>query len=166
VFVLKDSNDWPGHSLSEAMVPPIRMMIMVARWACGLLNDFPPFESADQSENRDSALRQVAAMNLKKAAGGPAADSNAIAAFARQDAAFLHRQLADLAPEILVACGTWDALLALLSDPPKSTGKKCVIRDPRYGALVVPMRHPTMASARKTYATLHALMTDAAARGV
>ena len=148
------------------MVPPIRMMIMLARWAYGLLHDFPPFESADQSENRASAVRRVAAVNLKKAAGGPAADRTVTATFARQDAALLHRQLAELAPEMLVACGTWDPLLSLLGDQPPGNGKKCVIRDPRYGALVVPMRHPARANARRTYEDLRSLMADAKAGGI
>jgi hypothetical protein len=168
VFVLKDSNDWPGHCLAEAMVPrPIRMMIMVARWAHGLLLDFPSIESADDPANQVAAIRQVAAINLKKAAGTSSCGNKVLAAFAKQGALLLNRQIADLSPEFVVACGTWKPLLNVLgcADSIRDGGMP-VLRDSCTGAVVVSLRHPARARRVQTYVRLRELIEYARKAGI
>jgi len=165
VFVLKDSNAWPGHSLTEAMVPrPFRMMIMVARWSHGLLHDFPALESADDPANQIAAIRQVAAVNLKKRTGAATAVAQDIEAFAFQDQALLLRQLLELQPEILVACGTWGPLTRLLALSPEPGSR--MVRDSHTGALVLAFRHPARCGRLRSYERLKGLIEHARAANV
>lgn len=165
VFALKDSNDWPGHCLCEGMLPPIRMMIMVARWSYGVLNDFPPIEEADRPSNQAEAIRRVAAFNLKKAAGGARCVEEALLRFVHQDGELLRRQFADLAPQVVIACGTWRPLLTLLRCESAIGSGTDSFRDPQSRALLVKMRHPAMAGRITTYERLRGLIRDARAAG-
>jgi hypothetical protein len=154
VFVLKESNDWPGGDLTKLMAPEPQYAVMhnVARWAFGILKDFPPFETANFRESRRWALRSVALINLKKATGGSKADLAAIHIYTRQDHELLREQLKSMKPHVIVACGTLEPLLWLLDievdrDNPRSRFGRERLLD----AKVIPWRHPSRANPRKTY---------------
>ncbi len=157
LFVMKEVNDWPGGDLREMLAegPKYQMWHSTARWAAGIIHDFPHFSEVDNYPRRREAIRQVAVINLKKTSGGPYSKMSVINAYAFKDRELLLRQIEEIAPEIIVACGTFNSLIWLLEldiDPDNPIGKPTF--DSTREAFVVPWRHPGRANNAKMYAQL------------
>lgn len=157
LFVLREANDFEGGDLRELFKdgPKFALSHMVARWAAGFLRNFPSYELINTTETMYGALRQVALINLKKTSGKAQSDLSVINAYAHQDRELLLRQMEDIRPKWIVACGTLDPLVWLLglrlnADQPAMEP----IPENSHKAWVVPFRHPTRASGRKTYEDL------------
>ncbi len=86
----------------------------VARWSAGILNDFPKYEEIDKYDTYKEWLSKIATVNLKKASGGSTADMAVINAYCYRDRELLLEQIIEIAPNIVVACGTIDVLIWLL----------------------------------------------------
>jgi hypothetical protein len=134
--------------------PKYQAFHALARWSAGLLQGFPPYEDIDRPEVMREAIRQVAVINLKKTTGDAASDHAVIHAYAAADAELLREQIRRIAPNVVVACGTLSQLIWLLDLPvdPDQPGREII--QARTGAIVIPMRHPSMSENRETYSDL------------
>ena len=112
LFVLREVNDWPGGDLRPFLAagPRYQTWHNVARWAAGLLDGWPPYDVVDRFDRMHDALRQIAAINLKKTTGGSVADLSVVNAFAAHDRELLVEQIERIGPQIIVACGTFATL--------------------------------------------------------
>lgn len=87
----------------------------VARWACAACSGFPPVERVEALP-RDPLVRlvrSIAVINLKKVAGQASANIAAVSAAAARDGDLLGRQIDLLAPDVVIAGGTWEHAAAL-----------------------------------------------------
>lgn len=161
LFILKEVNDWKGGDLRPWLRQGPRYQIWhtVARWAAGILRNFPRFNEVDNYASMQEGLRQVAALNLKKSSGGSQSDMSVINAYAFQDRTLLLKQIQAIGAEMLVACGTFDSLVWLLElkVDPDCPAEKPVFDSVRK-AWVVPFRHPGRVDNAKTYAELKQLL--------
>ena len=159
-FVLRETNDFGGGDLKSLLAcgPRYQMWHAVARWAAGLLDGFPAFDAIDRYPVMRDALNNVAAVNLKKITGGAASWEAQIHAFAVRDRVLLNRQLDELDPSIVVACGVFPQMMWLLDLPVDPMEPS---RDPVYSedlaAWVIPFRHPVRCDNRKSYGDLQKL---------
>ena len=163
LFVLRETNDWPGGDLSDMLPdrPKGSTWHNVGRWSAGILGHFPPFASVDNQEAICNALSQIAAINLKKITGSANADGAIINAFAHQDRKLLQREIRELAPDIIIACGTVSPLIWLLDLDVSLRQQADALSKPiRYrNGWVIPFRHPSRANKRKTYQKIKRLYT-------
>jgi len=117
LFVMKDDHDNKAElkDLRETLKdgPRNKMWQTAASWAVGILNDFPLFKKIEFEMMR-SAIRQIAAVNLKKVRGTKETEMFELNASAFQDRALLRKQIDLINPEIIIACGTFDLLVWLL----------------------------------------------------
>ena len=169
LFVLRETNEFTG-GLAQLLAdgPHYPMWYAVARWAAGILKAFPPFEEVDKDAILQDAIQRIAVINLKKVTGGAAADLITINAYAYRDRVLLSKQIRSIAPEIIVACGTFDALIWLLdvAIEPGEPHVKAVL-DKTTGARVVPFVHPARVDKRVTYQRLTSLLSpETAGRGL
>ena len=160
LFIMKEVNDWKGGDLRDLLAdgPKYQMWHSVARWAAGVLGCFPRYETIDNYNSMKGALRQVATLNLKKTSGGSWADSSVINAYAFLDRDLLLDQIEAIAPQVIVACGTFDSLVWLLElklDPDSPKSKPA--RDEKRRMWVVPFRHPARVNNSETYDELKGL---------
>jgi len=118
LFILKDSNKFGGHHLKELFVngPKYQMWHTTARWAYGIINNFPEYKKFNKNELKE-ALHSVAIINLKKKAGKSTAKQNIIDAYTHQDKALLLEQIKSINPKIIIGCGTFSSLIWLLDLP-------------------------------------------------
>lgn len=164
LFVLKDVNDWPEGDLRVMLQngPVYQMWHTIARWSAGLLQGFPPYEQVDRFDVMKESLRSIAAINLKKCSGKAWSDSPVVNAFAFRDRDLLLEQIHLIAPEVIVAGGTFDPLIWLLElnvDPEHPLSK--VVVDQKSGIKVVPWRHPGRVNNRQTYQQLKKIFQTA-----
>ena len=112
LFVLKEAN-WAG---APGQREDLRSILLnrsggswkswnnIARWSKAIL-DGGCYPEKISCEERHDTLRRIAAVNLKKEAGDKSADGNELIKFAADDAAFLKRQIDEIAPDIIICCG-------------------------------------------------------------
>ena len=160
LFVLKESNGFPNGSLSVWLSdgPITQMWHNVARWAAGVLENFPEYKSIEKIISLKDAINQIAIINLKKKTGGASSRSSIVHAFANQDRELLKEQIKLINPKTIIACGTFIPLIWLLdlrvsSDNP--TEHPIITK--LNGARVILMRHPNRADGEKTYYELKEL---------
>ncbi|MFH1373402.1 MAG: hypothetical protein ABII79_06390 [bacterium] len=156
LFVLKETNDYKG-GLQNLLKngPRFQMWHAVARWAHGILHDFPSFDENMLREELTESLHRVAAINLKKATGGASSDMSVINAYAFRDRELLLKQIGEIKPELIVACGTFDILVWLLElnvKPDRPMQEP--VKDKTGDVWVIPFRHPARTDNRKTYCEL------------
>jgi len=161
LFVMKEVNDFPGGDLRQMLRkgPRYQMWHATARWAAGLLADFPPYEEANRVDVQRDSLRSIATINLKKTSGRARADMSVISACAHRDRNLLRQQILDIRPDVIVACGTFDVMVWLLGlevdcDDPR---RKAVVYD---GIVVIPWRHPSRVNNQETYEQLRDLWRE------
>jgi hypothetical protein len=67
LFILRETNDY-AKDLRELLKngPKYQMWHTVARWASGLLRDFPDYEEIDKYDIMTESIKQIACINLKK----------------------------------------------------------------------------------------------------
>ncbi len=149
LFVLKETDDAAGLDLRDHLRngPVFQMWHTVARWAVGILENFPEYNGINGDQMKQS-LSKVACINLKKLTGGAAANLSVVGAFALRDRHLLREQIKDIIrPNIIVGCGTFEILAWLLEldvDPMEPFAKAVYSKD--YSAWVIPSRHPNRAS--------------------
>jgi len=157
LFVLREVNNYRGGNLKDYLAdgPKYPIWFAVARWAAGLLNDFPPFQEIIKPRILKDSIRKTAIINLKKASGGPQADPQEVNLYAYRDRQLLRQQVDLIAPEIVVACGTFDTIVWLLEldiNPLDLKNKVYTVGPKNW--IVINWRHPTRANMRETYQEL------------
>ena len=119
LFVLRDAHiverQKPPYDLRDGLLNPIaegRTWNNVARWTRALLDDSIEFEEVENinAEELKKQLIRVAALNLKKEAGGPSAQH--IEKFAKDHSKWIKREIEICNPDIIVAGGTFDDLFS------------------------------------------------------
>lgn len=125
----------------------------VARWAEGLRDatlDRPWAELSDVDEaRRITALKSIAAMNLKKTPGGAVANKFNLFTTASEDRSFLSRQFALYDADIVVCCGTdvaiiVDRAIELANPQPwRLTRRGVEFREYGSGKVMITHTHPT-----------------------
>lgn len=114
LFVLRETNDYPKGDIRELLSNGAygNIFHQLAKWAWGILNDFPKFEEVDFSpEMLANTIRKIAVMNLKKYTGGRIADFNLLHVFAFLDRDFIRREIEIIAPELIICCNTFIELM-------------------------------------------------------
>ncbi len=165
LFVLKEPNAPPpkepnapdlGGSLADFFIngPNGQAWYNVSRWAAGLLRGLPDFRDVCDPQVMKESLHHVAAVNLKKIGGGGASWMPAVNAYAFAGRELLLRQIDDISPEVIVACGTFDILVWLLEPNLRLDKPDDPIYVVRRHAWVIPFRHPARAGKEKSYAEL------------
>lgn len=161
LFILKETNKFKGSSLSELLGqgPVYQMWHTLSRWAAGLVNDFPDYDSINNSTSKKNALKQIAVINLKKTTGSASSNMSKIEAFAHHDKELLLEQIADIHPKIIIACGTFMPLVWLLDldiDPSKPFSKPAQSR--LMETTVLPWKHPGRVNNMESYNDLGLLI--------
>lgn len=143
LFVLKETNGPVADLMVYLEDKPLGLYWNVARWAYGILNDFPPFEKIPDGEELKQYLMKVAVINIKKTPGEGNSEDPVIRTYARQDREFLLEQIRAAQPTMIVACGTIVSVIELLdlaAIPEKL--KDAPVEDQVRKAWVIPMQHP------------------------
>lgn len=88
----------------------------LGEWAYGILNNFP--ENIDQvsHDDRHTALKSVAFINVKKASGTATANPHVIGHYIVESRDLLHRQISEISPTIIVCCFRYDGYINHLFD--------------------------------------------------
>lgn len=147
LFVLKEPNKWKRAHVRSQLNEGAKYLVWrnLARWAVGILDGFPPLDEIGQ-ERLDRALRQIAVINLKKASGGARSHSVVLAAFAHLDRDLLRRQVDEITPDLVIACGedVFSNLIWLLNldADPRTAGEEPV-RSRRLDLTSVCWKHPS-----------------------
>jgi hypothetical protein len=149
---------------------PAGMWLAAARWCMAILEGaragtMPDFDQSTgqdgtgpsiKSAGRDElhrALQQVAVLNLNKLGGGRSTDATKLALRAKQDADLLRRQIDLIAPDIIVACGTFAPLMWIVDfDFPNTESTRRIAL--KSGSWLISMRHPAMSGKQKTHEKL------------
>jgi len=162
MFVLKDTNSKNRVDLIDLLKDGAKyqMWHAVARWAAGILNDFPEYDVINDYEVMKDALHQVSVVNLKKTTGGASVHSSSVTAFAHTDRELLLKQFRMINPKLIIAGGTFEQLIWLLDldiDPIDvwKPAKSRII-----DAWVVPWRHPNRVSNLNSYEQLKELFKE------
>ena len=143
LFVLKETYGGPFNLLEYLKDGPHRCYWNVARWAYGILENFPLFEKVPNGrEELKQYLMKVAVINIRKTPGSRSADDRVIHAYAHLNREFLLEQIREVDPTIIVACGTITPVMWLLNLAVKPDDVTAPLRDPVTKAWVVPMQHP------------------------
>ena len=169
LFVLKETNGFPGGSLSELLQdgPVYQMWHTVARWAAGILNGFPEYQDINNYEALTNAIHQIAVTNLKKATGGAFADMTVVEAYSHQDKDLLLEQIKTIDPNIILACGTFEPLIWLLDLPVKGENPfERPIKSNIIDTIVIPWRHPNRVNNEKSYQDLKEIFENERIRPV
>jgi hypothetical protein len=160
LFVLKEPHEQEGVDMRDQLKKGAeKMWLALARWAAGILGRFPPYREVDTTLVKNAALKRVAVINLKKVAGGKRSDPEVIHAYAHAHRVVLRRQIAILAPHLIIACGTTGPLRWLLDldlDPSPTDGT--FVASSYDGCVVVPWRHPAMGAGQNLYDKLASRM--------
>ena len=162
MFVLKDTNSKNRVNLIDLLKDGAKyqMWHAVARWAAGILNDFPAYHEINDYEVMKDALHQISVINLKKTTGSASVHSSSVTAFAHLDKDLLLKQFRMINPKLIIAGGTFEQLIWLLDldidpldvwQPAKSR-----ILD----AWVIPWRHPNRVSNLNSYEQLKELFKE------
>ncbi len=157
LYILKETNDLPGGSLIELLEngPIYQTWYTVARWSAGIINRFPSFENINNFELMKTSLLQTAVINLKKITGTNTSDMDVIMAYTHQDQELLIKQIKEINPDLILACGTFMPLIWLLQltvnvDNPKDKP----VRSPISDSIVIPWKHPNRVNNKSTYLEL------------
>lgn len=155
MFVLKEPHGTQWKDVREQLAkPPRGMWHALARWAYGILKGGPagfPAYGVIGATEQQWALQRIAVINIKKEGGGRKADDSVLHAVAHRDREILQDQVATIAPQIVIACGTFNQLVWLLDLEPES--------DPRRSPRVVSFRHPAQSHGPKDYGRLEKLVS-------
>ncbi len=158
LFVLKETYGGPFNLLEYLNKDgPRRCYWNVARWAYGILENFPLFEKVPNGrEELKPYLMKVAVINIKKTPGEGNSEDPVIRRYARQDRRFLLEQICAVQPTMIVACGTIKPVIELLdlaAIPEKL--KDAPVEDQVRKAWVIPMQHPgARTNLKKNYENL------------
>ncbi|HFQ4970517.1 TPA: hypothetical protein ACGUUK_004296 [Vibrio vulnificus] len=157
LFVLKEVNGGSGEDLLNLLAngPKYQMWHTIARWAAGIQNNFPDYDSINCYETMKKALARISSINLKKTSGGSSSNMSVINSYAKADRKLLLKQINEIKPKIIVAGGTFDSLIWLLDlkvDIDAPTAKP--VFDPLRNIWVIPWRHPGRVNNRDSYAEL------------
>lgn len=145
LFVLREPNNCRGGALLALLRTEAKHLAWrnVARWAAGIQRGSPPFAEVLTQQAQNEALRQIAAVNIKKSSGGSSSSLSEVHRYA-VEAAELHRtQLALLRPDMIVAAGTIENLQAILALSPQESGNYTGVWEDGQQYTVVPWRHPS-----------------------
>ena len=109
LFVLREPHGWDGADMRDQLGKGVKYAVWrrIGEWAAAVLLDYPPFKDISDTSVLDDALRQIAAMNVKKLPGGSAASMGEVNNHAFRHRELLRRQIDAIAPDVIVACGTF-----------------------------------------------------------
>ena len=114
LFIAKEHNDLDPTTADETYTPDysvwwnhhihLQFSHRVSEWAYGIINDFPDYSGIEEGNKKHEALKSIAFINVKKVSGGAAADPILISKYIEYGRELLHRQIAEIAPTIIVCC--------------------------------------------------------------
>jgi len=121
----------------------------IARWTEGIRNISQDIAWENLSdftvERRQSVLKSIAAINLKKSPGRYTSDGAEIAQAAAQDKAFLAEQISIYNPDITICCGTasiYDWLILKSAVPWRHTSRGIRYCEPQTNKFIIDYVHP------------------------
>jgi len=159
LFVLKETNQY-NKSLTDFLRnlftkqqqhkkgQNFQMWHTISKWACGIHTDFKDFDTINKDGYYKIFLQKIAVINLKKTPGGKKANKTVLESHAKANQKIISRQVKEIKPKVIIACGTYDLLISILGINSKTSG----VLPP--GTKIIKMRHPNRANQRKTYEDL------------
>lgn len=147
LFIGKEVNNWEGGDMTVLAYngPKHIYLYNLARWATGLLENFPYFKTINKWKHLNSSLRRISLINLKKTSGGSSSNPSVISAYAKNDKDLLLKQIELIKPNIIFALSTHDILIWLLdlavsSDSPNNSPYYCKNND----IWIIPWKHASL----------------------
>jgi hypothetical protein len=80
----------------------------VSEWACGILDGFLTDYEQINYEQKSSAIRSIAFINVKKTCGGSRATHSVILDYIKYSRELLHQQIEAISPTLIVGCFRYD----------------------------------------------------------
>lgn len=154
LFVLKEPNAAPGDDMRWLLNSGAKFPIWhtLATWLTGLYGGFPDYANVvHDGVAKSAALRRSAGINLKKLSGGSWTDEAVLHRYAFRDRKLIQEQLRALAPDVVIALGTYEPLLWLLGDDVVNFSPSAHGAELSRGGRIVAWRHPARASGRRHY---------------
>jgi len=147
LFVLKEVNSSEQRDLREFLQdgPRYPTWYAVARWTVGLTQGFPSYTELNVDMLR-SAFSGVSAINLKKTGGSGSSNMAEIAAYAYVTRDLIIRQIDEIKPDVIVACGVFDILKWFFEFPIHPEHPDRPVKEASGRFWVVPFRHPARAN--------------------
>lgn len=142
LFVLREPHGWDGADMRDQLRQGVKYAVWrrIAEWAAAILLDYPPFNDICDTSIQDAALRQIAVINVKKLPGGSSASQWEIDDHAFRHRDLLRHQIDVIAPNVIVACGTFGVMRWILEDNIAAVSDDfCKLSD---GATLLGWRHP------------------------
>lgn len=163
LFVMKDANKWPGGDLKHLLKSGMQFQTWhtVARWATGALGGFPDFDTIQHDGAlMHNSLKRIAAINLKKQSGAGVADIGIVGFFAGTDKELIKEQVLEIAPNVIIACGTFEFLTLIFDGEIPNTPYAQAYKIKNGDFWVIRFRHPNRADNRLSYDELKRAFED------
>lgn len=159
LFILKETNNY-NKNLSQFLRnlfvlkqvhkkgQSFQMWHTIAKWAYGIINDFPAYNDLGEKKNYLAYLQKIAVINLKKEPGNAKSINTIIREHAIQNSQLIINQIDEIKPKYIIACGTFKILCEILKIESN-------ISFAQYNEIIIiKMRHPNRANQKKTYVEL------------
>lgn len=149
LVVLKETNSRGGRFNGVRLTAQLRegakynLWHRIGEWAAGFHMNFPPYDDVAGKPVKDEALGKIAAINLKKIPGKNTSIEKIIDAYAFRDRLLLREQVADLDPEVILCCGTFNPMCWLLESHISAGAYLPKIVAMNNGAKIVKWDHPS-----------------------
>lgn len=76
----------------------------LSKWAIGILNNFPSYDDRlEQKYSAHEAIQSIAFINIKKSGGSARSNDDIVMEHLKNNFEFLHKQIAIITPEIIIA---------------------------------------------------------------
>lgn len=157
LFVIKEVVRCEDLTIVLRENPRVRMLRVIAEWAAGMLNDFPPYEQLDDRNLFKESLERIAVICLKKVSYAHQSADSIINAFSHLDRYLLLEQIREIQPELVLACDTFDQLIWILDlkvDPEAPHKEPAQYKN----ALVIPWEYHAKLDKEGSYNELKELM--------
>lgn len=130
-------------------------------WSYGILNKFPDNMDQVSHDERHTALKSVAFINVKKASGTATANPHHIGQYIVESRDLLHRQIQQINPTLIVCCFRYDGYINHLFDQALVRAKSNAYSVGKWnGIKVINFWHP---SSRKSKQFLYEQLKEAVA---
>ena len=112
LFILKEVNGWKNGDLRELLKrgEKWRTWNNISRWQLGVQHLYKTgkieFRNKINQRDRQSILKDIAVINLKKESGGAVSNMREIRTHALEDKKFLKEQIDLYSPDLVICCGT------------------------------------------------------------
>ncbi|WP_221621986.1 hypothetical protein [Larkinella knui] len=168
LFIAKEHNYRSQHDYKNnhadyrewaSKVVYLRFAHRLSEWAHGILNNFQADVDQLTYDQKHTALKSMAFINVKKVSGGATSDADLIGEYIVESRDLLHQQIGMIKPDLIVCCFRYDGYVTQLFDIPLEKPVSNAYSVGRWeGIGIINFWHP---SARKRKTLLYAQLKEA-----